>query len=193
MDISELIKSYNAEQKNVFTGFCIQLPLCFSILYLYIPEFKSLDVYLQIIFTATSSILSIYFSFIWLCLCSSISKRRYKLEAFILILPILVTSSKLLISPSDYILGYEHALTTFLQASAILYTPFAIFGLILRKCIECINSYLLLLFYNLLHIFFINLEHLLSKDSQSSNYIYIDPLWFQYIADNRTSFDEAYQ
>lgn len=135
MDISELIKSYNAEQKNVFTGFCIQLPLCFSILYLYIPEFKSLDVYLQIIFTATSSILSIYFSFIWLCLCSSISKRRYKLEAFILILPILVTSSKLLISPSDYILGYEHALTTFLQASAILYTPFAIFGLILRKCI----------------------------------------------------------
>ena len=31
MDISELIKSYNAEQKNVFTGFCIQLPLCFSI------------------------------------------------------------------------------------------------------------------------------------------------------------------
>lgn len=63
-------------------------------------------------------------------------KRRYKLEAFILILPILVTSSKLLISPSDYILGYEHALTTFLQASAILYTPFAIFGLILRKCIE---------------------------------------------------------
>ena len=127
MDISELIKSYNAEQKNVFTGFCIQLPLCFSILYLYIPEFKSLDVYLQIIFTATSSILSIYFSFIWLCLCSSISKRRYKL---------LVTSSKLLISPSDYILGYEHALTTFLQASAILYTPFAIFGLILRKCIE---------------------------------------------------------
>lgn len=136
MDISELIKSYNAKQKNVFTGFCIQLPLCFSILYLYIPEFKSLDVYLQIIFTATSSILSIYFSFIWLCLCSSISKRRYKLEAFILILPILVTSSKLLISPSDYILGYEHALTTFLQASAILYTPFAIFGLILRKCIE---------------------------------------------------------
>lgn len=110
MDISELIKSYNAEQKNVFTGFCI--------------------------LTATSSILSIYFSFIWLCLCSSISKRRYKLEAFILILPILVTSSKLLISPSDYILGYEHALTTFLQASAILYTPFAIFGLILRKCIE---------------------------------------------------------
>lgn len=38
MDISELIKSYNAEQKNVFTGFCIQLPLCFSILYLYIQS-----------------------------------------------------------------------------------------------------------------------------------------------------------
>lgn len=54
MDISELIKSYNAEQKNVFTGFCIQLPLCFSILYLYIPEFKSLDVYLQIIYMVMS-------------------------------------------------------------------------------------------------------------------------------------------
>ena len=136
MDISELIKSYNAEQKNVFTGFCIQLPLCFSILYLYIPEFKTLDIYLQIIFTATSSILSIYFSFIWFCLCSSISKRRYKLEVFILILPVLMTSFKLLMSPSDYILGHKYALTTFLQASAILYTPFAILGLVYRKCIE---------------------------------------------------------
>ena len=74
MDISELIKSYNAEQKNVFTGFCIQLPLCFSILYLYIPEFKSLDVYLQIIFTATSSILSIYFSFIWFSIVAAIPR-----------------------------------------------------------------------------------------------------------------------
>lgn len=32
MDLSELIKSYNLEQKNVFTGFCIQLPLVFTIL-----------------------------------------------------------------------------------------------------------------------------------------------------------------
>ena len=112
MDISELIKSYNTEQKNVFTGFCIQLPLIFTILYLYIPQFNNLDIYLQIIFSATASILSIYYSFAMLCLCYLIR------------------------SPENYTLGHEYALSTFLRSSAITYTPIAIIGFIIRKCKE---------------------------------------------------------
>lgn len=43
MDLSELIRSYTPEQKNVFSAFLIQLPLIFTIMYLYIPAFKSLE------------------------------------------------------------------------------------------------------------------------------------------------------
>ena len=108
MDISELIKSYNTEQKNVFTGFCIQLPLIFTILYL----------------------------FAMLCLCSVLAKRRYKLEILILICPMLAASFYLIRSPENYTLGHEYALSTFLRSSAITYTPIAIIGFIIRKCKE---------------------------------------------------------
>ena len=47
MDLSGILKYYNKEQKNVFTGFAIQLPLTFTLLYLYIPQFKELEIYLQ--------------------------------------------------------------------------------------------------------------------------------------------------
>ena len=45
MDLSELIRSYTPEQKNVFSAFLIQLPLIFTIMYLYIPAFKSLELH----------------------------------------------------------------------------------------------------------------------------------------------------
>ena len=63
MDLSELIRSYTPEQKNVFSAFLIQLPLIFTIMYLYIPAFKSLELYLQVIFAISASTLSIYYSF----------------------------------------------------------------------------------------------------------------------------------
>lgn len=64
MDLSELIRSYTPEQKNVFSAFLIQLPLIFTIMYLYIPAFKSLELYLQVIFAISASTLSIYYSFV---------------------------------------------------------------------------------------------------------------------------------
>ena len=136
MDISELIKSYNTAQKNVFTGFCIQLPLIFTVLYLYIPQFNNLDIYLHVIFSATASVLSIYYSFIMLCLCSVLAKRRYKLEILILICPVLAASFYLIRSPENYPLGHEYALSIFLRSSAIAYAPIAFIGFIIRKCEE---------------------------------------------------------
>ncbi|OKZ08495.1 hypothetical protein [Bacteroides stercorirosoris] len=136
MDISEIIKIYNIEQKNVFTGFCIQLPLIFTILYLYIPQFNSLDIYLQVIFSATASVLSIYYSYGMLCLCSVLAKHQYKLEILILICPMLATSFYLIRSPESYSLGHEYALSIFLRSSAIIYAPIAFIGFIIRKCKE---------------------------------------------------------
>lgn len=76
MDFSGILKYYNKEQKNVFTGFIIQLPLIFTLLYLYIPQFKELEIYLQIIFSSTASILSIYYSFMMLMICQILTKKR---------------------------------------------------------------------------------------------------------------------
>lgn len=50
MDINKLIEFYDKEQKLLFTSFCVTIPLSFSILYLYIPEFKLLDIYSIYIF-----------------------------------------------------------------------------------------------------------------------------------------------
>lgn len=136
MDISELIKSYNAEQKNVFTGFCIQLPLIFTVLYLYIPAFKDLDIYLQVIFSASSSILSIYYSFALLLVASILSKIRYKLEILILIIPMLSSTFHLIRFTDNYSLGYEYAISTYLKYSALTFCPIAIYGFVMRKCKE---------------------------------------------------------
>lgn len=76
MDLSGILKYYNKEQKNVFTGFAIQLPLTFTLLYLYIPQFKELEIYLQFIFASTASILSIYHSFLMLILCQILAKKN---------------------------------------------------------------------------------------------------------------------
>lgn len=136
MDLSELIKAYNPEQKNVFTGFCIQLPLVSTVLYLYIPQFSSIDIYLQFIFSAAASILSIYYSFSLLCLCTALSGYRYKLEILILIIPMLTASFYLIRSTDNYSLGHQYVLSIFFKCSAFTFCPIGIIGFILRKCKE---------------------------------------------------------
>ena len=79
-------------------------------MYTYMPEFKFLEFYLQIIFSVSASIISTYYSFIIICLCSILSKYKYKLEVFFLIAPSLTASFILLRSPENYSLGYKHIL-----------------------------------------------------------------------------------
>jgi hypothetical protein len=50
MDLSELIKCYNMEHKSLFTAFVVSLPVLFTVLYLYIPEFPNLKFYEQAVF-----------------------------------------------------------------------------------------------------------------------------------------------
>lgn len=136
MDISGILQNYGVKQRNVFAGFCIQLPLDFTVLYLYIPNFKYLDIYVQSIFSATASILSIYYCFAIMIICAAIAKHKFLIEIPILILPTLGASYLLITRPENYSLGYEYILQTFLQSSLITYMPISLFQFIYRKCIE---------------------------------------------------------
>ena len=72
MDLSELIKSYTPDQKNVFTAFCINWPLAFSCMFAYEPSFRGIDFQFQLIFSATASILSVAVSYVILLLIYAI-------------------------------------------------------------------------------------------------------------------------
>lgn len=136
MDITELIKSYSPEQKNVFSGFCIQLPLLFTIMYLYIPAFKFFEFYLQIIFAISASIISIYYSFTLLCLCASCARYRFRMEIPILIIPTLTASYILLHSPESNLGGYEYVLQVAFKSTSFFYGFIGICGFLYRKCID---------------------------------------------------------
>ena len=79
MDINELIKFYSPTQKIVFSSFCIQLPVGFTILYLYVVDFKDLQIYLQIIFAVTATILALTLSNSLLFLASALTKWKYRI------------------------------------------------------------------------------------------------------------------
>ena len=127
MDFSGILKYYNKEQKNVFTGFIIQLPLIFTLLYLYIPQFKELEIYLQIIFSSAASILSIYYSFMMLILCQILTKKEYNANIILPILPMLLASFLLIKDPEQYLLGYEHVLQVYTNCSAFFLALLALF------------------------------------------------------------------
>lgn len=136
MDLSELIKSYSPEQKNVFSGFFIQLPVLFTIMYLYIPYFKFLELHLQIIFSISASIISIYYSFTLLCLCAACARYKFRMEIPILIIPILTSAYILLHAPENYSNGYEYVLKIMLKCNSSFYGFIGISGFLYRKCID---------------------------------------------------------
>lgn len=136
MDLSELIRSYTPEQKNVFSAFLIQLPLIFTIMYLYIPAFKSLELYLQVIFAISASTLSIYYSFCLLCLCPVCSRYRFNMEIPILIMPTLTAAFLLLRSPESYLNGHEYVLRIALKCTSYFYGFIGITGFFYRKCVD---------------------------------------------------------
>lgn len=136
MDIPDLLKYYSPEQKNIFTGFCITLPTCFTLLYLYIPNFQECVVFLQIIFSITASTLSICFSFAFLSVASILSRKKYKLNTLILIFPIQITGIRCIVNPNDFQKGYEFLLSNFWTATAAIFIPLALIGFCMRKAKE---------------------------------------------------------
>lgn len=136
MDWLELFKSYNPQQKNIFTGFCIALPLSFTVLYLYVPDFQKLDFYIQITFSASTAIMAIYYSFILFTIACILGRTKYFIDIITLILPLLVTAYHVLHNPENYNKGYEYPLIIFLRYNVIFFTILSIYGFIMRKCRE---------------------------------------------------------
>lgn len=130
MDISGILSYFSSHQKNVFTVFCISLPLVFSILYLYVPAFEEMPFYVQVIFSFTASILISYCSYVLLCVTSTLGRVIVKLDILVLVSPILISSFYLLRDPKLYSLGYEYALLVFLRCSLVVFVPIALFGFI---------------------------------------------------------------
>ena len=60
MEIKSILSEFSQTQRRIIYTFIILTPLCFSALYLYIPQFCECDVYLQTIFSIAYSIANIY-------------------------------------------------------------------------------------------------------------------------------------
>ena len=113
MDFSELIKCYSMNQKSLFTAFVIALPVLFTVMYLYIPGFMNLEMYVQSIFTCTASIILIFMYYLLILFCFAMLDIGYKPNIFLILFPIFLSSSYLLFFPDFYGSGYEYVRSVF--------------------------------------------------------------------------------
>lgn len=118
MDLSELIKSYSLSQKKIFTAFCIQLPLCFSDMYYFIPEFQKAPFYVQAIFSCSFSILSLSWIYYILLLSQIVTLRRFSAPIIYLTAPMIFATACLFLlhfrselTPSEFLKPYVLAST----------------------------------------------------------------------------------
>lgn len=128
MDINKLIEFYDKEQKLLFTSFCVTIPLSFSILYLYIPEFKLLDIYIQSIFSATLSIIAITISFTAILFGIFISRVERTIRLYTTILPAIFTTMISCIAKYYFNTGIWFPIILYFFSSASLILSFLLFS-----------------------------------------------------------------
>lgn len=119
MDLSELIKCYNMEHKSLFTAFVVSLPVLFTVLYLYIPEFPNLKFYEQAVFSATASIFCVYISYLSTVIVYKAAREQYKKGYLFLLVYTLVASFWLIFFPDNYGLGYRYVIYVFPMCTSI--------------------------------------------------------------------------
>lgn len=87
MDLNHFIDFFDREQKILFTSFCIITPLSFTFLYEYVESFKSLEMYVQLIFSASLSIVAVTITFTFILLGLSFARTTRNIRLFQVILP----------------------------------------------------------------------------------------------------------
>lgn len=132
MDLSELIKCYSMEHKSLFTVFVIMLPVLFTILYLYVPEFRYLDFHVQSIFVGAASILGVSASYLGVLACCMMMDAGMKPTMYYVLIPLLLPSSILLLFPDDYRLGYGQVVYVFSHVYLYVFAFWFGFSAILR-------------------------------------------------------------
>lgn len=124
MDFANLFKQFNSSEKDMLTCFIIQLPLCFTLLYLYIPEFKDIEMYYQFIFSATMGIGCVYISFIAHSI--ALLKTNTKINKTMLLFPNL--SATIFLFCIIYLINFG-----IVSVAAVIIVFNAIFAVIFRK------------------------------------------------------------
>ncbi len=132
MDLLELIKCYNMEHKSLFTAFMILLPVLFTILYLYVPAFQGMELYVQAIFSATASIFCVYFSYLFVVIAHLAAGIRYK-PGYLFLLPVILIASFILIFfPENYNFGYRYVINVFFFVHIFIYGALTLSALFIR-------------------------------------------------------------
>lgn len=103
MDFANLFNQFDKQEKNMMSCFCVLTPLCFTILYLYIPVFKEMEAYIQFTFSAAMSIACVYHSFIFRSIF--FIKMNIEMNKSDLIIPTIL--AVVFIIPTDIFFGYN--------------------------------------------------------------------------------------
>lgn len=121
------------EHKSLFTVFVIMLPVLFTILYLYVPEFRDLDFHVQSIFVGAASILGVSASYLGVLACCMMMDAGMKPTMYYVLIPLLIPSSILLLFfPDGYGLGYGQVVYVFSHMYLYVFASWFGFSVILR-------------------------------------------------------------
>lgn len=76
MDFSNIIKSFSMKEKEVVFSFIILMPLSFTTLFFCYEGFSTLDIYIQIVLSASATITMVYFSSTLIMLTNAIANEN---------------------------------------------------------------------------------------------------------------------
>lgn len=136
MELNEFIKSFSSGQKYVFTTFVMQTPLAFTLMNIYIPSFRENDLFIQIVYSISASIVYLAIVYAPIYLYYALFKIKIGIEIQLLSAPAIFTTFFLLKDPTKYELGYSH-LMNYVSYSFM----FTIISVLLLFLISCIIAY----------------------------------------------------
>ncbi len=136
MELNEFIKSFSSGQKYVFTTFVMQTPLAFTLMNIYIPSFRENDLFIQIVYSISASIVYLAIVYAPIYLYYTLFKIKIGIEIQLLSAPAIFTTFFLLKDPTKYELGYAH-LMNYVSYSFM----FTIISVLLLFLISCIIAY----------------------------------------------------
>lgn len=133
MELNEFIKSFSSGQKYVFTTFVMQTPLAFTLMNIYIPSFRENDLFIQIVYSISASIVYLAIVYAPIYLYYALFKIKIGIEIQLLSAPAIFTTFFLLKDPTKYELGYTHLMNY--VSYSFMFTIISVLLLFLISCI----------------------------------------------------------
>ena len=133
MELNEFIKSFSSGQKYVFTIFVMQTPLAFTLMNIYIPSFRENDLFIQIVYSISASIVYLAIVYAPIYLYYALFKIKIGIEIQLLSAPAIFTTFFLLKDPTKYELGYTHLMNY--VSYSFMFTIISVLLLFLISCI----------------------------------------------------------